>query len=173
VKGACLILRIKGRFAIRTAKFGPETDTILGREGKKLHETDEMRGSFERAIRIPLRPSLFLFNDLEFLRIPRKSLKFLSFAKTPQQLNVIHVTCYTTSSYVIHFKCVPNSGEGQLGGHVLRPASPKRKRKELDQDRSGKRVVLLFALLQPNRSVFQPDMEAGRHRRDERRAILK
>jgi hypothetical protein len=37
----------------------------------------------------------------------------MSFAKTPQQLNVIHVTCYTTSSYVIHFKCVPNFGEGQ------------------------------------------------------------
>jgi len=28
----------------------------------------------------------------------------LSFAKAPQQLNVIHVSCYTTSSYVIHFK---------------------------------------------------------------------
>jgi hypothetical protein len=38
----------------------------------------KMRGSFEGAIRIPLRSSLFLFNDLVFLRIPRKSLKFHS-----------------------------------------------------------------------------------------------
>jgi hypothetical protein len=37
-----------------------------------------MRGSFEGAIRIPLRASSFLFNDLVFLRIPRKSLKFLT-----------------------------------------------------------------------------------------------
>jgi hypothetical protein len=35
-----------------------------------------MRGSFEGAIKIPFRSSLFLFNDLEFLRIPHKSLKF-------------------------------------------------------------------------------------------------
>ena len=38
----------------------------------------EKRGSFEGAIRIHLRASLFLFNDLAFLRVPRKSLKFLT-----------------------------------------------------------------------------------------------
>jgi hypothetical protein len=38
---------------------------------------EEIRGSFEGAIRIPLRSSSFLFNDLGFLAIPRKSLKFL------------------------------------------------------------------------------------------------
>ena len=36
------------------------------------------RESFEGAIRIPSRASSFLFNDLEFLRIPRKSLQFLA-----------------------------------------------------------------------------------------------
>jgi hypothetical protein len=37
----------------------------------------------------------------------------LSFAKTPQRPNIIQVTSYTTSSYVIHFKCAPNFGEPQ------------------------------------------------------------
>ena len=36
---------------------------------------EKERGSFEVAIRIPLRSPSFLFNDLVFLRIPRKSLK--------------------------------------------------------------------------------------------------
>jgi hypothetical protein len=36
-----------------------------------------MRGSFKGAIRIPLRSPSFLFNDLVFLRIPRKSLRSL------------------------------------------------------------------------------------------------
>jgi len=39
---------------------------------------DEKRGSFEGAIRIPLHASSFFFNDLVFLVIPRKSLKFLT-----------------------------------------------------------------------------------------------
>ncbi len=38
----------------------------------------EKRGSFEGAIRIPLHASSFFFNDLVFLVIPRKSLKFLA-----------------------------------------------------------------------------------------------
>jgi hypothetical protein len=37
----------------------------------------------------------------------------LSLAKTPQQLNVLHVTCYTPSLYVIHFKRALNSREAQ------------------------------------------------------------
>lgn len=43
-----------------------------------------MRVSIKGAIRIPLRPPSFLFNDLVFLRIPRKSLKslLLLFLKT-------------------------------------------------------------------------------------------
>jgi hypothetical protein len=39
---------------------------------------EEKRGSFEGAIRIPLHASSFFFNDLVFLVIPRKSLKFLT-----------------------------------------------------------------------------------------------
>ena len=39
---------------------------------------EERRGSFEGAIRIPLHASSFFFNDLAFLVIPRKSLKFLT-----------------------------------------------------------------------------------------------
>jgi hypothetical protein len=41
----------------------------------------------------------------------QEGLKCLSFAKTPQRPNIIQVTSYTTSSYVIHFKCAPNFGE--------------------------------------------------------------
>lgn len=37
----------------------------------------------------------------------------LSLAKTPQQLDVLHVTCYMPSLYVIHFKSALNSGEAQ------------------------------------------------------------
>ena len=37
----------------------------------------------------------------------------LSLAKTPRRLNVIHVTCDITSSYVIDFKCGLDFGEGQ------------------------------------------------------------
>jgi hypothetical protein len=37
----------------------------------------------------------------------------LSLAKTPRRLNVIHVTCDTTSSYVIDLKCALDFGEGQ------------------------------------------------------------
>jgi hypothetical protein len=72
-----LILGIERRFAIRAAKFGPEADAISRREGREFHRTNEKRGSFEGAIRIPLRALLFLFNDLAFPRIPRNSLKFL------------------------------------------------------------------------------------------------
>ena len=39
---------------------------------------EEERGSFEGAIRIPLHASSFFFNDLVFLVIPRKSLRFLT-----------------------------------------------------------------------------------------------
>jgi hypothetical protein len=37
----------------------------------------------------------------------------LSFAKTPRQLNFIHVTCYTVALYVVDFKCTPNFDEAQ------------------------------------------------------------
>ena len=46
-------------------------------ESKNLKHKKK-RGSFEGAIRIPVHSSSFLFNDLVFLRIPRKSLKFLT-----------------------------------------------------------------------------------------------
>jgi hypothetical protein len=38
----------------------------------------------------------------------------LSLAKTPRRLNVIHVTCETTSSYVIDYRCALDFGEEQL-----------------------------------------------------------
>src|SRR6266849_10160059 len=44
----------------------------------RISTPEEKRGSFEGAIRIPLRALSFLFNDLAFLGIPRKSLKFLT-----------------------------------------------------------------------------------------------
>jgi hypothetical protein len=39
--------------------------------------------------------------------------KELSFANTPQPLNLLRVTCYTASLYVVHFKRALNSGEAQ------------------------------------------------------------
>jgi hypothetical protein len=51
--------------------LGPKADFVLG-----AVSGNQNRGSFEGAIRIPLRALLFLFNDLAFLRNPRKSLKF-------------------------------------------------------------------------------------------------
>ena len=79
VSNCPLILKTKRRFAIRAAEFGPETNAIFVLRGKEeFHGSDEMRGSFEGAIRISLRALSFLFNDLAFLCIPRKSLKFLT-----------------------------------------------------------------------------------------------
>src|SRR5260370_36156334 len=60
--------------------LGPSRLSYAGQWRKNHRQrnsmTKESRGSFEGAIRIPLHASLFLFNDLPFLRIPRKSLKF-------------------------------------------------------------------------------------------------
>lgn len=49
----------------------------------------------------------------------------LSFAKTPHEAIFIHVTCYTTSLYVIDFICAPNFGEAQvsMGRRNTRPRS--------------------------------------------------
>ncbi len=44
----------------------------------RISSPKEKRGSFEGAIRIPLHASLFLFIDLAFLAIPRKSFGFLT-----------------------------------------------------------------------------------------------
>ena len=72
----------QNRLAIRAAKSGPEADFLVRTLGKKTpcgtSAIEKKRGSFEGAIRIPSRASSFLFNDLVFLRIPRKSLKFHS-----------------------------------------------------------------------------------------------
>jgi hypothetical protein len=40
----------------------------------------------------------------------------VSLAKTPRRLNVIHVTCDTTSSYVIDFRRALDFGEGVRPG---------------------------------------------------------
>jgi len=63
-------------FAIRAVRFGPKPTLSSWYPKREFHGTDEMRGSFEGAIRIPLRALSFLFNDLAFLCIPCKSLKF-------------------------------------------------------------------------------------------------
>jgi hypothetical protein len=73
VSNCPLILRTKRRFAIPAAEFGPETERFLiWREERELHRTDERRGSFEGAVRIPLHALLLLFSSLAFLCIPRK-----------------------------------------------------------------------------------------------------
>jgi hypothetical protein len=50
--------------------------------------------------------------------------------KSASELNVIHVTSYTASPYVIHFKCAPDFGERQvfevwLGLDYTPPAAPE------------------------------------------------
>jgi hypothetical protein len=67
----------EGRLAIRAARFVPEADfrrgaMVKNRRPRKFGNR-ENRGSFEGAIRIPLRSPLLLFNDLTFLDVPRKS----------------------------------------------------------------------------------------------------
>jgi hypothetical protein len=69
---------MKYRLAVRAAEFVPEADSVFECGWEKHNLIRRRRGSFEGAIRMPLRSSLFLFNDLVFLRIPRKSLKFLT-----------------------------------------------------------------------------------------------
>jgi len=58
--------------AIRTSEFEPEADRLFedgeGKLTRKKSRIDERRGSFEGAIRIPLRAPSFLFNSLAFLR---------------------------------------------------------------------------------------------------------
>jgi len=55
--------------------------------------TREIRGSFDGAIRIPLHALMLLFNDLAFLCIPRKSLKFhallFSISTAPPTISLI------------------------------------------------------------------------------------
>jgi hypothetical protein len=68
------------RLAIRAAKLGPKP-TLHLRPWVKIPcrwnlGAPEKRGSFEGAIRILMHALLFLFNDLAFLGIPHKSLKF-------------------------------------------------------------------------------------------------
>jgi len=102
-----LILSMKRRVAIRAVRFDPKPTLSSRYEKREFHRTDEKRGSFEGAIRIPLRALSFLsrnsilsplesvdldieflahtttpkgwpvlFNNLVFLRVPRKSLNF-------------------------------------------------------------------------------------------------
>src|SRR5258708_12954353 len=51
----------------------------------RISSPKEKRGSFEGAIRIPLHASLFLFIDLAFLAIPRKSFGFLDLVVSQEQ----------------------------------------------------------------------------------------
>src|SRR5260370_1949043 len=60
--------------------LGPSRLSYAGQWRKNHRQrnsmTKESRGSFEGAIRIPFHASLFLFNDLPFLRLPPKPSKF-------------------------------------------------------------------------------------------------
>jgi hypothetical protein len=56
-------------------RFRAVTEKLKAVESQQIREN---RGSFKGAIRIPLRALMFLFNDLAYLCIPRKSLKFLA-----------------------------------------------------------------------------------------------
>ena len=71
----------KSRLAIRAAILGTEADLSCRQRVEKstfgISTIDEKRGSFEGAIRIPLRALSFLFNDLVIRRIPCKPLQFL------------------------------------------------------------------------------------------------
>jgi len=71
----------EGRLAIRAAILGLEADFSCGRSVNKstfrISTTDEKARGFEGAIRITLHAISFLFRSLAFLRISRKSLKFL------------------------------------------------------------------------------------------------
>jgi hypothetical protein len=75
-------MRLYGcRLAIRAARFEHEADFpfwAVGEEStlEEFHKIGKERGSFEGAIRISCHALSFLFNDLAFLGIPRKSLKF-------------------------------------------------------------------------------------------------
>jgi hypothetical protein len=72
----------------------------------------------------------------------------VSFAKTPQRQNIIQVTSYTTSSYVIHFKCAPNFGEPHLPGteNADQPAEEMSERYDYGKNFSGKvQIKPLFA----------------------------
>jgi hypothetical protein len=69
---------MKRRVTIRAVRYDPKPTLSSRYEKREFHRTDEKRGSFEGAIRIPLRTLSFLFNNLVFLRVPRKSLKFHS-----------------------------------------------------------------------------------------------
>jgi hypothetical protein len=62
---------------------------------------EEKRGSFEGAIRIPLHASSFLFNDLAFLVIPRKFLRFLTplFSIPTARLSFLHFRAGGTSGW--------------------------------------------------------------------------
>ena len=89
-KNVCLIVEMKSRFAIRAARFGARNRRYLRgrRSGNSMRLTK--RGSFEGALRIPLRSPSFLFNDLVFPRIPRKSLKFRRFLfRSPPPLPIL------------------------------------------------------------------------------------
>jgi len=75
-------LRGECRPAIQAARFVSEADFQSGQWVENhdgvISQNQEKRGSFEGAIRILLDALRFLVNDLAFLRIPRKSLKFLT-----------------------------------------------------------------------------------------------
>jgi hypothetical protein len=47
----------------------------------------------------------------------------VSFTQTSQRLSVIHVKCYSTSSYVVRFKRDPNFGEAQPEPTFFREAA--------------------------------------------------
>jgi hypothetical protein len=100
---------MKRRFAIRAVRFGPKPTLSSWYQKREFHGTDEKRGSFEGAIRIPLRALLFLFNDLAFLCIPCKSLKFLtllfSIPTAPNQSNRLKHYALVRIHFSVYLRC--------------------------------------------------------------------
>src|SRR6266481_3285076 len=84
------------------------------------------RGSFRGAIRIPLHALLFLFNDLAFPLIPRKSWKFLTllFSISTAPNKQYSKTDQGTDSTDDHDLKSPQTSRGRPARGFHRPNSP-------------------------------------------------
>ena len=99
--------------------------------GSKNLKRKEKRGSFEGAIRVPLRALLFLFNNLVFLCIPRTRFQNLVLSLPPGFsqvfiLKIVKVLCFDTLVQVFILKVLswPLGFMRWLVGHMrLAPTS--------------------------------------------------
>src|SRR6267378_1464497 len=77
---------MKRRVAIRAVRFDPKPTLSSRYEKREFHRTDEKRGSFEGAIRIPLRALSFLSRNsiLSPLESVDLDIEFLAHTTTPK-----------------------------------------------------------------------------------------